>query len=206
VLVESPLEVDMIYSLEANPIVKSIAVRPLRIHAPILNRPYYTFDLSYTTLEKRTVYREVKPTNTMVKSDNGKLEPSGWGLISQWCDANGFEYDFSSEADIAEEAHLIQNFRSLMPLVKFGREEFDPELESHLLVTVRDLQTVTSLDVLGQWRNNPQNLVVGHLAKLIYEGKLNASLNTELFSPHTSLSISTDSLNSSKSGNANTND
>ena len=183
---ESPLEADAVIFAEARPEVVSLCEQPLRIQAPVKNRPYYTFDLRLSFRDGTSILYEIKQSSRL---EALLLQPSYWSLVQAWCKANGERCAVLTEQEFEAETQRIENWRTLLPFAVRAYESPDPELEESLLCLITRASVFSFAGIFARERHASEEALTAHLAKLLHQGKFTADLSTAPVSPATELHV-----------------
>ncbi len=186
---ESPLEADAVIWGEARPQVTSICEQPLRIHGAIGNKPHHTLDVKFGFDDETSTYFEVKPEAHLKVQDDGERTPANWPVIRSWFLANGKRCDVITDETMRRDALLIENWRTLLPFAIRSYEAPDPELEKALIALLMTNSVSSFAGVHERMSNVDSEELTSHLAKLLHQGRLVASLRRTAVSPMTELNV-----------------
>jgi hypothetical protein len=190
VTVESPLEADFIYWAESMPEILHLCEQPLRVHIPLGNRPFYTFDLCLRESSGIEKYYEIKPEKSLKLSEDGRLLPTNWEVIEAWAQEAGYLIGVLTDKNLEGQQQKVSNWRRLLPYVRAAYLNSDRIYESQLLEFFQSQGKVKLLTVFKYFQNNDQPTTLGCVAKLLHQGKLAADIAEKRLSPHTIIYVS----------------
>lgn len=175
---ESPLEADAVFWAESDAAVVEIVGQPLRIETSFGTRSHYTFDLEIRYATGENVLCEVKPTNKLIRSEEGDHAPAYWCDVRLWCDSNGHSCRVITEETLCEHAQLIENFRCIVPFARRAFQNPDPDVSSQILADVTREPGQSIRSVLAHYgASSAQQLE--HLCYLLHQGRISADLATK---------------------------
>jgi hypothetical protein len=185
---ESPLEADAVYAAEGDPKIVWLCPQGLRLDRAIGMRPWYTFDLSTRTNLGLETHWEIKPDSELVSGIHGKREPKYWNEIVSACAELGFNCGFKTSRDLETQEQLIRNWQTLLPLAFAAYESPNAELLALLAHWCREEGITLRHLIRLEPRHHPE-VVTAHVARLLHEGQIKASLDGEEFTNNSVLSI-----------------
>lgn len=185
---ESSLEANALFWAEGTPEIVGICEQPLRIHAAIGNKPYYTFDLALIYKSAKEILYEIKDEKELLENENGQKVPKHWREIEYWCENNGRCCKVLTDVELEQHKRLIQNWRKLLPHVCRAHDDPDPELETDLLNTLMRSCAHMSIDKLvDMYPAVQKEIVYAHIAMLLHRGEMQADLIRQRISTQTQL-------------------
>lgn len=189
VSVESSLEADAIYWAEANPKISSLCEQPLRIHAPIGNKPFFTFDLSLRWDSGAEIFYEIKPETSLEKTSAGNFVPKHWESVEEVCRQNSYTCQVLTDRQINKISTEISNWRRLLPIARAAYQSEDPKFEALILSHLQAVGKSTIFQIITQLPDINKQQTINHIAKLIHQGRLLANLNDARLTGMTVLSV-----------------
>ena len=189
VCVESSLEADAIYWAESNPKISSLCEQPLRIHAPIGNKPFFTFDLSIRWDSGAEVFYEIKPESSLEKSATGDLVPKNWESVEEICKQNSYICQVLTDRQINKISTEISNWHRLLPFARAAYQSEDPKFDALILSLLKSAGKSTIYQIISQLPDINKQQTINHIAKLIHQGRLLANLNEARLTGMTVLNV-----------------
>ncbi len=177
VCVAGDLIADAIIKAEAEPSITKLCERPLRIEAPLRNKPHYTFDLSFTFKSKQEVFYEVLNEASLRKDNSGTTRPKDWNLIERWGSENGYRCEFITNKNLEKDKILIFNWRELLSHARNAYKSPDPLLEREVLELCKNYKEITLEKIINLCASESQH-IIACLAKHLHKGVLSSDLDT----------------------------
>jgi hypothetical protein len=147
-----------------------------------LETQYYVFDMWLRWKDGHEECREVVPGYGYHGVKEFGPATSGWTVIHNWSREHGYVCERITEQAIAPQMRRIQNWRRMLPFVRFAQEHPDIELEAVVLLKL--LLADLSLRELMRTQPARQGIAVSAaVAKLLHAGKISADLDHGHFGP-----------------------
>ena len=114
----------------------------------------------------------------------GSREMPEWAVLVHWAQERGYGCRLVTEQQFAGSMKRINNWRRMLPFVKYAIDNPDAELERAVLQRLRVLTDLPMRELVRVHPRANDTTVTAVVAKLLHSGKLAADLDIQHFGPN----------------------
>lgn len=144
----------------------------------------FVFDVWLHWRDGRQECRAVVMSTSYLGVDGPPLNPAEWAVLACWARDRGYHCTLITEQHLAESMRRINNWRRMLPFVKYARDNPEPQLERAVLGRMQDVGDLPMRELTPLQEEPGDTEVTAVVAKFLHAGKLTADLDTQHFGPN----------------------
>lgn len=154
----------------------------------------FVFDMWLRWKDGREVCREVLPAWAHTGTDTLPPGSPDWNVLESWAQEKGYTCEVMTERKLAGSMKFINNWRRMLPFVKYSDENLDSGLEREVRQRLRDTPDLSLRELTRNQSALRETQLTAAVAKLLHTGTVTADLAGTSFGPALMLRLASEAL------------